>query len=347
MNVLSIPSRGHSATPSPRLTLCFSLALCAVACGSSHPDDAPGRLPAASHAGTASPTTRWDACPLAGLDAAVTVLATADGVAMASAGAGGSDANLVVVRYRGAGCALAAAGTPLAVYALLDADARGNLYAFPAATTAPGVASTLPPDELFPTRDSLVVRINPAGQATQVVKAGRGIWRFGVSAAGGTFWSTACGPTGIFAMASEPLRPVLSPPSTRWQAGAVLTTDTTLWSVASPGCSPDTPAGRPCGYPLFRTTPQGDQVVGRVALDFTDDSQRAALFRCGERLCSVASRTITLWDDEGAALRTAFSAELGLREDEQIVHVSSNAHGIYVLLHSADGQRLLFSPLPG
>lgn len=347
MNVLSIPSRGRLAPASTLLTLCFAQAVGIAGCGSTHPEDAPGRLQAEGRVGTAVTTTRWDACPLAGLDAAVTALATPDGIAVASAAAGSQDAGAVVVRYRGLGCALAPAGTPLAVYELLDADAPGNLYAFPAAA-APGAASTLPPGEHTPARDGMVVRISPAGQATQVVQAGRGIWMFGASAAGGAFWSTACGPTGIFAMASEPPRSVLSPPETSWQwAGAVLTADSTLWSLASPGCGTGSPDGPPCVRPLVRTTPAGDRAVGTIAIDIAADSGRAALFRCGERLCGVASQTITLWGDDGAALRTAGKDELGLRAGEQIVRASSNPHGIYVLTRSPDGQRLLFNPTHG
>lgn len=335
-------------TPSVVLSMSLSLALTSAGCGLPIPADSPGREHASSTDVLPVRQSPLVSCDLAGLDAAVALLASADGVALGFTERSGPEPGTVVRRYRGAGCALSPDGSaPLAVHALLDADDHGNLYAFPRATTAPGVVSTVPPGGSVISSISVVVRIDPAGGSTSVVEAGRGIWSFGISPSGGTFWSTACGPTGIFTVDNPPLRSVMKPPATRWQTlGAVLTGNDTLWSLDSYRCNLGLAAGPACGQPLVRSTPAGDRTVAATGLAGAADDVPVALSRCGARLCGASPGEIVVWGDDGAVVKTLTATDLGIRRGEQVVKVSGNRHGLYVLLGTGARNRLLFVPLP-
>jgi hypothetical protein len=339
--------------PSPRprhhvsaLPLHLVLALSAAGCGPAGPGDDPGRHHRGAPEGRAPvvlalPTA---SCELGAADA-VALVAMEDGVALGRT-ASGPAPGLVVTRHRGAGCALApAAGPPTAVHALLDADEAGNVYAFPRATTEPGVVSTLP-EGSGDYSVGVVVRIDPHGRVSKVLEAGRGIWRFGVSPGGGAFFTTSCGPTGIFVAGSDPLQPVMTPPQTQWQSsGSALTDDHTLWSLGSSTCDKNHPVGPGCGHPLVRSTPAGSRELGFAETDFGDGPERTDLVRCGGRVCGVAASAVVVWDHEGAVARTITARALGVRPGERIAQVAGNRRGVYVLLHDGERGRLSFTPL--
>lgn len=335
----------YRSTLSRALFLAPVLALSATGCG--QPDDEPGR----DHAGLASlagRVTHPAPCSLVAADSAVALFATEDGIALGLADPSDPETGAVVRRYRGSGCALSPDGSaPAAVRRLLDADARGNLYAFPRESSTPGVISTFPPDYPGGSSEGVVVRIDAAGRASAVVSASRGIWTFGVSPSGGTFWSTACGPTGIFATGSRPLREVMPPPATGWErSGAVLSDDSTLWSSGGYACSQGQPQ-QDCGYKLVRSTPSGDQVVGKTDLNLGADkgSESPGLVRCGARLCGVTSSAIGVWSSDGEEVHRFDALELGVRTGERITRVTGNRHGLYALIGSEGASRLVFVPL--
>lgn len=252
-------------------------------------------------------------------------------------------------RWAGEGCDLQADGSaPLAVGALFDADDGGNLYVFPAEAHDPGVASTMPPgEEPFGFGESLVAKVDAAGHSTKLVYAGRGIWSFGASPQGGSFWVTACGPTGIYSMNEGKLAPAIAPPSTLWeQSGGVLTDDHTFWSVGVRTCTWPDPVTPGCGFALVRSTPEGDKEVGTTVLDLGAGFEQAALARCGGRVCGVLPGGVVVWGSEGQVLQIIRPADVAAAPSERIAQVSGNQHGLYLLLRGEAGARVVFLAAP-
>jgi hypothetical protein len=251
-----------------------------------------------------------------------------------------------IERFSGVGCELSPDGTaPVAAAWLMDVDDLGNLFVSPAETREPGFTSTVLPDKPF---GDTVARVDTAGRVSEVLTAGRGLWDFGVSPAGGSLWVTACGPTGIFAFSSdEPSQftVALESPETLWeQMPSVLTDDHTFWSVGvrtSVSNEPITPAS---GYALVRTTPEGSRDLGTTLVDFGKGFEKATLTRCGSRVCGLFSGAVIVWGSEGEVLDTLTASDLGALPSEHIARVSGNEHGLYFSLSGTDGRRVLFVP---
>lgn len=286
--------------------------------------------------------TRARGCIVSAPDGVVSLIASASGVAFAVATGDADGPPLLVHRAFGQGCDLAADDrTPVAATELLDADDLGNLYVFPAGAGATGALSTMLPEE-SPT--SMVARVDPDDRVTKLLPAGRGIWSFGVAPAGDALWVTACGPTGIFAMTA--MTPAMPSPETLWeQLPSVLTDDQTFWSVGVGTCDYPEPVHPDCGHALVRTTPAGSEEVAATIVDLGAGFEQAELTRCGPHVCGMVSRGVIVWNHDGAVLRTISRADALARQDEQIVQVSGNRSGVYVLLQSEGDARVVFVPL--
>lgn len=260
------------------LSLPVSLTLWVAGCGLAGPGEDPGRV----HGDPVLQASSTAACDLPAARDAVALFATEGGVTLAmgpgAERAAGADQGegAVARRYEGASCALTPDGSAaVAVHQLLDADERGGIYAFPRATSEPGVLSTLAPGSFRGYSDGEVVRVDREGRVSQVVVAPRGIWTFGTSPGGGAFWSSSCGPTGIFVTGSAPPRAVMEAPPTRWSDGGVLTDDRTLWSIGG-------------GQVLVRSTAEGSRELASAAVDLGAGAEGTHLVRCGQRVCGVA-----------------------------------------------------------
>ena len=280
-------------------------------------------------------------CEVPGSSAVVRLAATRDGVVFAVAGSEGKGIELE--RHAGLGCDLHRDRSPqVAVGALLDADDHGNLYAFPRASSAPGVVSTLLEKG---SAEGMVVKVDASGQVSKLVSAGRGIWSFGVSAEGGSFWVTSCGPTGIFSTASQPLEPAIESPQTLWaQRPSVLTGDRTLWSVGVRTCGWDEKLSPSCGFALVRTTSEGSRDVGTTVVDVGAGFEEAKLARCGKQVCGILSSAVLVWDDGGRVVQTIRPSDFPMFDSERIAQISGNAHGVYFLLDGRAGTRVVFVP---
>lgn len=285
------------------------------------------------------------ACIVAAPEGVVSLAASDRGVVFA-VGAGGPD--LVVQRTHGEGCDLATDGeVPIAAAALLDVDDLGNVFVFPARADGRGIVSTMLPE--FPEiRSGVVVKVDAAGGVSERVSAWRGIWSFAVSPEGGTFQVTACGPTGIFAMAGSGLHVSIPPPQTLWeQMPCALSNDRTLWSVGFRTCGVSEAITPACGYALVRTTPEGSQEVGTTVVDFGAGFEQGTLARCGANVCGLFTSGVVIWDAEGKVLRTLVPGDVSARPDERIAQVSGNHYGIYLLLQNEGGARVVFVPMAG
>lgn len=336
---------------SPSLSVSLYLAIAAAGCGQPAAGDGAREALAGAESAApepAHPEPAFMRCGPADLSSVRGLLATEGGIALGSAEGSGSEYGMVARSYHGRGCSLVPDGrAPAAVTELLDADDHGNLYVLPRASTAPGLLSTLPPDGFSP--QGQVVRIDPQGHLSTVVAAPRGIWEFGVSPQGGTFWSEACGPTGIFAMGSSPLREVLKPIDLSWRSnGAVLTGDETLWFIGNAPCPGS--ASTTCRHPLIRSTPSspasgGDRTVAALELAGPVWSSGTRLARCGARPCAVISDAIFVWGDDGSVVYTIRAADLELGPGERIEKVAGNRDGLYALLFTTTERRLVYRPL--
>ena len=211
-----------------------------------------------------------------------------------------ADASGQLTRYRVVAGKLELTQTGPVVGRLLDADDHGNLYVFPEGRGA-----------------RTVTRLSPDGHETEVVPPNRGVWSFGVSPQGRTFWSDACGPTGIFEYPSSPLKTALPTPDTSWRENAVLTGDRTFWSVS--------------GAVLARTTPEGTVEFGRTC--------GARLARCGAHVCGVLPTQVTEWDENGSALRTVPAPA-----SATVVDVTGSTDGLYLLLEGPAGREVKLVP---
>lgn len=337
------PSFFSSPSPLPSLSLSLYLAVAATGCG----------LPDAGEEGRvaltgahAAPESAYTRCSIAAdLTVVNALLATEDGIALGTTEAFGADSGVVARSYRGRGCSLVPDGrAPAAVTHLFGIDDHRNLYALPRVSTEPGLLSTMPPDGFTPSGQ--VVRIDPQGRISTVVSAGRGVWSFGVSPQGGTFWSEACGPTGIFATGSNPLREVIKPTDISWRSnGAVLTGDETMWFIGSPSCQGS--ENKACRHPLIRSTPSssGDVTVATLELEGPIWNNGTTLVRCGTRPCAVISDAIFVWGDDGAVVHKVHAADLDLGPGERIEKVAGNQSGIYALLFTSTERRLVYMPL--
>ena len=251
-----------------------------------------------------------------------------------------------IQRARGVGCELSPDGTaPVSARRLRDVDDLGNLFVAPAEVSEPGFTSTALPDEAY---GDTVAKVDTAGRVSAVLSAGRGIWDFGVSAAGGSLWVTACGPTGIFALGSDvpsQLTVALEPPDTLWeQMPSALTADHTFWSVGVRTTVSNEPLTPASGYALVRTTPEGSRDVGTTLVDFGKGFEQATLARCGSRVCGLFAGAVIVWGSEGEVLDTITASDLGALPSEHIAQVSGNQHGLYFTLSGAAGARVLFVP---
>jgi hypothetical protein len=323
-------------------TLLGVMASClSVGCGApAGPLDAPADEPK----GTAEVAP---ACVVPAPEGVSALVAHRDGVVFAVPSPTRRDPGLVVRRWRGAGCDLAADGSaPVAAGSLLDADDLGNLYVFPAEAHARGVISTMLPDE-YP--ESMVAKVDAAGNVSKLLAAGRGIWDFGVSPEGGALWVTACGPTGIFSMTDDGVeQAAMTPPETLWQQmPSALTTDRTFWSVGVRTCVPPEAVTPACGFALVRSTPEGSREVGTTVVDLGAGFERATLARCGADVCGVFASAVIVWDDEGKALRTIRVSDLDAAPSERIAQVTGNQHGVYLLLRGDAGARVVFVAVRG
>lgn len=339
----------------PSLSVSLYVALVAAGCG--QPDAGDRAREALTGAGPAAPEPAFIRCDPSDLGSVRVLLATEGGIALGSIESYGEEFGMVARSYRGRGCGLVPDGrVPAAVTDLLDADDHGNLYVLPRASTAPGLLSTLPPDASSPSGQ--VVRIDPQGRFSTVVEARRGIWSFGVSPQGGTFWSEACGPTGIFAMGSSPLREVIKPTDISWRSnGAVLTGDETVWFIGDASCQGSASTG--CRHPLIRSTPApspsspsssssfsgGDVTVAALELAGPVWSTGTRLARCGARPCAVVADTIFVWGDDGSVVYTIRAADLELGPGERIEKVAGNRTALYALLFTTTERRLVYMPL--
>jgi len=310
-------------------------------CGSPRGDDETG-------AGAVEPgsVALAEACLVAAPEGVSSLAASDRGVVFAVTTEGASGPEVLLQRTHGEGCHLSADGqAPIAAEALLDADDAGNVYAFPASAGDPAIVSTMLPE--FPEIGSgMVVKVDPGGNVSERVSAWRGIWSFGVSPEGGTFQVTACGPTGIFAMAGSGLHVAIPPPQTLWeQMPAVLSNDRTLWSVGFRTCGVSEAVTPACGYALVRTTPEGSQDVGSTVVDFGAGFEQGTLARCGANVCGLFASGVAVWDPEGNVLRTFTASDVSARLGERITQVSGNHHGLYLLLRSEAGTRVVFVPV--
>jgi hypothetical protein len=263
------------------------------------------------------------------------VLAYDDGLAVAH--------GALVQRMRGAGCALAPSGAPLAAEQLLDVDDHGALYVFPAEATSPGEVSTMLDGE-YP--QSMVARVTPNDEVSKLLPAGRGIWAFGVSPEGDALWSDACGPTGIFDVTSDGVsESTLDEPLTLWGLMPALLSDKhTFWSVGPRTCDPSAPLSDACGFALVRTTPEANTEAGATVVDFGSGFEQGVLQRCGAHVCTVFASAVVVRDDVGVVVSKLTRDNLAAADDEQITAATANAHGAYVTLHGARGMRVVFVP---
>lgn len=329
---------------SPSLALSLCLAFAATGCGLPDAGDGAREALTGAHADREPAYSRCSPADLAAVDA---IVASEDGITLGTTEGADAERGLVARSYRGRGCSLVPDGrTPAAITELFDEDDRGNLYALPRTSTTPGLLSTMPTDGFTPSGQ--VVRIDPQGRISTVVSAGRGIWSFGVSPRGGIFWSEGCGPTGIFAMGSNPLRSVIKPTSRTWISnGAVLTSDETMWFIGDPPCQLQGPRTQDCRLPLLRSTPASsdDVTVTMLELDGRFGSSGTRLARCGARPCAVITHTILVWNDDGTVAHKIPASDLGLGSDERIEKIAGNQTGLYALLSSSTERRLVFVPL--
>jgi hypothetical protein len=269
------------------------------------------------------------------------IAASERGLAFAVQPAEGSE--LIVQRSHGAGCDLSTEGeSKFAAGGLLDTDDLGNLYIWPAKSTHTGVRSTMLRDT-FESLGSTLMKVDLSGHVSELVYAGRGIWDFGVSPGGDAIWVTACGPTGIFSVAPSGLTLSLPPPDSLWQQmPSVLTSASTFWSVGVRTCFPPADVTPSCGFALVRTTPDGSENVGTTLIDFGAGFEQATLVRCGSRVCGVFTSAVVIWDAEGRVVRTITSDDVSALDSEHIAQVTGNDRGVYLLLRSDTGSRVVF-----
>jgi hypothetical protein len=312
---------------------CFVMLVMCVGCGVSAvevPSPAPssaGRDPAAGEPPLAVVRAAGEPPDLEPLTACEALPADAAAIVATRFGLVVSTESGELRRYSGQGCLLELEGARAKVGRLLDADDEGNVYFFPA-----GAA------------DSTVARLEPTGSSSQVLYAGRGIWSFGVSAQGGAFWSSACGPTGIFVYPSSPLVTALAAPPTLWdQRPSVLTDDRTFWSVGVRTCGPAEALSPACGFALVKTTPEGSRELGTTIVDLGAGFEPARLAKCGSRggarVCGVVPTGVVVWDAGGAIVRT-----LRAPRSARVLSVAGNAFGFYLLVEAAGGRGLYFTP---
>ena len=157
------------------------------------------------------------------------------------------------------------------------------------------------------------------GSSDIIVSAGRGIWTFGVSADGGRFYSSACGPTGIFATDDQTHAPVLPMPTHGgWHnAGGVLAGDV-FFSLGDDGA-------------LVRTDHSGDSIVDGV------HTSGATLHRCGNADCLAFADHVVIVEADGSSVLVDRDT-LGLADDDVIDSVAAQYAdiGLYVLVAHDD-----------
>lgn len=320
------------ARPLPFTGLCVAAAWLLAGCGASATSDAAALGPTGSPEAAAP-------CEVAGTEGVTAIHASEYGLALASPSGDG----LVVQRRSGSACALTPdGGRPVAAGALLDLDDHGTLYVFPAAAPSPDVVSTWLEDG---GADGVVESVDEAGLVSPVVHAGRGIWAFGVSPGGESFWVTACGPTGIFAGREPDLTTTLAPPDTLWDAQpSVLTDPHTLWSVGFRTCSASEPTSPSCGFALTRTTPEGSEERGTTVMDFGAGFEQAVLTRCGAEVCGGFPGAVVRWNEAGERIQTVTPADLGAAAGARFLDVTGSREGLYVLLEEPTGTRVMYAP---
>lgn len=272
-------------------------------------------------------------CDVAAPPHSQAVIAWAGGAVFVGDGANGTRR---AHRTRGAGCALEPVGRPVAATAVLDVDGAGALHVLPATAAADEGALATRGEDVGWNHD-VVIRVGGDDGLSEIVEAGRGIWGYGVAPSGETMWVTACGPTGIFTVASAGREVALSSPSTLWQQHpSVLTDDGTFWSVGGRTCNPGEPLDASCGHALVRTTAAGSDDVGATLLDVGGaDLQQGVLSRCGDGVCVTGSEVVVVHDAAGAVRATITAATLGATDDEIIQSASGTADGVYVVLASS------------
>ena len=272
-------------------------------------------------------------CDVAAGRAIIGLRTFAGGIAISTVNPLDPNGPLLVERARGEGCALSAAGAPVAATELLDVDDAGGLYVLGAAATTPNVLSSVSDQSA----GDVVVRIDESGSKRDIVSAGRGIWTFGTSPSGNTIWVTACGPTGIFDIRGPELVSAMTPPDSGWHSAPnVLTADDTFWSIGAQKC-----VRGDCQRPLVRTRPTESERVAIAAYNL-DDTEDAVLARCGSNVCGVSAGRLQIWDDEGVILEDYAGEDIGALPAEQLVTASGNESGTYIHLRQAQGDRLIF-----
>ncbi len=285
----------------------------------------------------------FQSCVVAAPSNVSSLVASERGVVFATAMAGMENPTFLLQRTVGIGCDLSAVGQmPIAAASLLDVDDAGNVYVFPARTQDPALLSTMLPD-FFEGRASTAAKVDLANNISEVVYAGRGIWNFGVSPKGTSLWVTACGPTGIFSVTESGLVETLTPSDSLWQQmPSVLADDRTFWSVGVGTCHGTQGITPDCGFALVRTTNNGSENVGTTLVDVGKAFEQTTLSRCGALVCGVLDSAVVLWDADGQVMRTITLGDVSALPTELIAMASGNQYGVYLLLRSDAGSRVVF-----
>jgi hypothetical protein len=315
-----------ASVPVPFLLFFAAMAGCMLE--TSEPHEAPAELEAPP-----------PAICLLDVEGVVALKASEYGLAIATGDATGQ----IVQRLRGTGCDLAGDGALVAATELLDFDDHGTAYVFPAEATGRCVLSTLA-DTGWSQGD--VVSVDASNRMVRLLQGGRGIWEFGVSPDGATMYSSACGPTGIFAVGDETFAPVLTSPPTLWeQYPSVLTAAHTFWSVGVRTCAPGEETTPECGYALVRATRDGTAELGTTLADHGGGMQQATLVRCGSDVCGVFAHAVTRWNAADGEPRTIALDHVRQSRSDQILSASGNDHGVYVLVGDGTTNRVVFVEL--
>jgi hypothetical protein len=213
-----------------------------------------------------------------------------------------------------------------------DLDDNGNVYVYPSNSVDVGQW----PDT--------VVRVDTNGTVSEMLYAGRGIWNFGVSPAGDTFWYTPCAGFALYSPAGGKSWMQFEPEDTLKgeRATTVLSGAETLWTISRSTCKSNLNPG--CGLELTRKTPEGTRLFDSTVLDFGKGRASAALSRCGTKVCGTTSSGLVVWNEEGEETARIPLSALSSDSNETIIQSAGNSQGVYVLLQGESTSRVVFVP---